>query len=80
MDARVLGVSPMKPWYTSKTMWLHIATLTLMIAGYAVNNQLVTDPQVLKSVIAVQAVIGMVLRVFTSQLISSNDAGSVGKY
>ena len=51
----------MKPWYASKTMWLHLATLILMVAGYAVNNHLVTDPQVLRSVIAVQAVVGMVL-------------------
>jgi hypothetical protein len=63
----------MKPWYTSKTIWLHTATLMIMVAGYAINNQLITDPQVLKSVIAAQAVTGMVVRVFTSQSIGSED-------
>ncbi len=66
----------MKPWYASKTMRLHIATLVVMVAGYTVNNQLVTDPQVLKSIIALQAVIGIVLRVFTSQAIGVGDGKS----
>lgn len=57
----------MKPWYASKTIWLHLATLTLMVDAYLINNQLITDPQLLKSIITAQAIIGMVLRVFTSQ-------------
>ena len=69
----------MKPWYASKTMWLHLATLILMVTGYTVDNHLVTDPQVLKSVIAIQAMAGMVLRVFTCQAIGPGGADPVGK-
>lgn len=62
----------MKPWYASKTIWLHLITLGAMVAGYMIDNHLITDPDVLKSVIMAQAVLGMVLRVFTSQSIGGS--------
>ena len=57
----------MKPWYESRTMWLHLITLATMVVGYVSNNHLITDPQFLKTVVATQAILGMVLRAMTTQ-------------